>query len=130
MSDDQAAPAPAAHRSSTIAHLNDVLRQNLTQPGHNRVVMTIGVQELIGDVSLFRNFRAQAELLRSIRDYDAFGPDVDPHGERDFGRFAFRGVALYWKIDYYDRALDFGSPDPADPDVTARVLTILLTSEY
>ena len=31
---------------------------------------------------------------------------------------------------YYDRALDFGSPDPADPDVTARVLTILLTSEY
>lgn len=130
MSDNQAAPAPAAHRTSTIAHLNDALRQHLTQPGHNRVVMTIGVQELIGDVSLFRNFRAQAELLRSIRDYDAFGPDVDPHGEHDFGRFEFRGAALYWKIDYYDRALDFGSPDPADPDVTARVLTILLTSEY
>ena len=105
MSDNQAAPAPAAHRTSTIAHLNDALRQHLPQPGHNRVVMTIGVQELIGDVSLFRNFRAQAELLRSIRDYDAFGPDVDPHGEHDFGRFEFRGAALYWKIDLYDPGL-------------------------
>lgn len=130
MTDRQASPAPAPDHTAAIAHLNDSLRQNLTQPGHNRVVMTLGIRELIGDVSLFRNFHAQAELLRAIRDYDDFGPDVNPHGERDFGRFEFRGAALYWKIDYYDRALEFGSPDPADPDVTARVLTILLTSEY
>ncbi|RUN75425.1 DUF3768 domain-containing protein [Sphingomonas sp. TF3] len=130
MPDRNASPAPASDRIATIARLNDALRQNLTQPGHNRVVMTIGVQELIGDVSLFRNFHAQAELLRAIRDYDDFGPDVDPHGERDFGRFEFRGAALYWKIDYYDRTLDFGSSDPADPEMTTRVLTILLTHEY
>ena len=130
MPDQNASPAPASDRIATIARLNDALRQNLTQPGHNRVVMTIGVQELIGDVSLFRNFHAQAELLRAIRDSDDFGPDVDPHVERDFGRFEFRDAALYWKIDYYDRTLDFGSPDPADSQVTTRVLTILLTSEY
>jgi hypothetical protein len=130
MSEDQAAPAPAPDRTQTIAQLNDALRQHLTQPGHNRVVMTIGVQDLIGDVSLFRNFHAQAELLRNIREFYAFGPDVDPHGERDFGRFEFRDAALYWKIDYYDRALEYGSLDPANPDVTTRVLTILLSSEY
>lgn len=130
MSDHHAAPAPVPDRTAAIATLNDALRQNLTQPGSNRVVMTLGVQDLIGDVSLFRNFHAQAELLRSIRDYDAFGPDVDPHGERDFGRFEFRSAALYWKIDYYDRALEYGSPDPSDPALTTRVLTILLTSEY
>ncbi len=130
MSDRPISLAPAMDRISTIATLNDALRQNLTQPGHNRVVMTLGVQDLIGDVSLFRNFHARAELLRAIRDYDQFGVDVDPHGERDFGRFTFRDAALYWKIDYYDRALDFGSPDPADPQVTTRVVTILLTSEY
>ena len=28
-------------------------------------------------------------------------------------------------IDYYDRSLEFHSPDPADPSVTIRVLTIM-----
>ena len=33
---------------------------------------------------------------------------------------------MFWKVDCYDRALRFASPDPADPAVTARVLTIML----
>ena len=130
MTDQKACPAPALDRTATTAQLNDSLRQNLIHPGHNRVVMTRSVQELIGDISLFRNYQARAELLRAICDYDAFGPDMNPHGERDFGRFEFCRAALYWKIDYYDRALEYGSSDPADPDVTTRVLTILLSSEY
>ena len=130
MSPHQTAPAPAPDRTATIAALNDHLRMHLTEPGHNRVMMTAGVQASIGDVSLFRNFHARAELLRAIRDHEDFGPDVNPHGERDFGCIEFRGEALYWKVDYYDRAPEFGSPDPADPNVTTRVLTILLTSEY
>jgi len=102
MTDQKACPAPALDRTATTAQLNDSLRQNLIHPGHNRVVMTRGVQELIGDISLFRNFQARAELLRAICDYDAFGPDMNPHGERDFGRFEFCGAALYWKIDLYE----------------------------
>src|SRR3546814_1441204 len=82
--------------------------------------MTAGVADLIGDTILFRGFQRRAELLRTVRDYDAFGPNVDPHGERDFGRFEFAGETLYWKIDYYDRALTYGSTDPTDPDVTTR----------
>mgnify|MGYP000564937011 CR=1 FL=1 len=38
--------------------------------------------------------------------------------------------AYYWKIDYYDRNLEFHSPDAADPVVTVRVLTIIRVDEY
>jgi len=37
---------------------------------------------------------------------------------------------IWFKIDLYDKDLQYGSPDPADPDVTTRVMTILLPSEY
>jgi len=32
--------------------------------------------------------------------------------------------------DAYDQNFEYGSPNPADPTVTNRVLTILLASEY
>jgi Protein of unknown function (DUF3768) len=40
------------------------------------------------------------------------------------------GVRCFWKIDYYDRATEMGSPDSADPAVPTRVLTIMLADEY
>jgi hypothetical protein len=33
-------------------------------------------------------------------------------------------------IDYYDRELSMHSPDPADPSITQRVITIMLAEEY
>lgn len=45
----------------------------------------------------------------------------DPHGEHDFGSFRYGGQLIYWKIDYYDKALQWGSPDLAEPAVTTRV---------
>ena len=50
--------------------------------------------------------------------------------EHDFGSVEFAGEKCFWKIDYYNKALDAGSEDPADPAQTTRVLTIMLTSEY
>jgi hypothetical protein len=35
----------------------------------------------------------------------------------------------FWKIDYYDNALECGSPDPTNR-ATMRVLTILRADEY
>ena len=39
-------------------------------------------------------------------------------------------LSLLSKIDYYHRNLEFHSPDPADPVVTVRVLTIMCVEEY
>ena len=69
-------------------------------------------------------------LLRAIAAYDQFDDNNDPYGERDFGAFKLFDARLFWKIDYFDRNLEFGSDDPADPAVTVRVLTIMLEREY
>ena len=34
------------------------------------------------------------------------------------------------KIDYYDQNLSMHSPDPPDPAITQRVITIMLAEEY
>ena len=65
-----------------------------------------------------------------VRDFDAFDADNDPHAEHDFGDVASGEVRAFWTIDAYDRALTFASPDPTDPAVTVRVLTIMLAEEY
>jgi hypothetical protein len=69
-------------------------------------------------------------ILTRVAAFDAFSEDNDPHGEHDFGSFEQNGDAIFWKIDYYDKSLQAGSPDPADPAVTTRVLTIMLAEEY
>ena len=70
------------------------------------------------------------ELLAKLAAYDSFDVDNDPHGERDFGDIEIAGTTALWKIDYYDPSLTYGSDDPADPDKTQRVLTVMLPEEY
>ncbi|MEG3162743.1 DUF3768 domain-containing protein [Sphingomonas sp. LB2R24] len=129
MAEQTPQPDRATGGASAIASLNDWLRDNIHAPGRNRVVMTRGVAELIGDVSMFRNFRKRADLLRAVRAYDSFDRSIDPYGERDMGRFEFEGTDCYWKIDYYNLDLSAGSEDPADPFVTVRILTIMRVDE-
>jgi hypothetical protein len=62
--------------------------------------------------------------------FDDFCTANDPHDEHDFGAFEFEGARIMFKIDYYDNDLNFHSPNPADPAVTERVLTIMLAEEY
>ncbi|HEX8167177.1 MAG TPA: DUF3768 domain-containing protein [Beijerinckiaceae bacterium] len=71
-----------------------------------------------------------AAALERVRTFEDFGLDNDPHGEHDFGSFQLEGETFFFKIDYYDRDLRFGSEDPGDPDKTTRVLTIMLAEEY
>ena len=68
--------------------------------------------------------------LKKMREFDAFTEDNDPHHEHDFGRLEVLGEHLFWKIDYYDRELEYGSEDPADPSKTTRVLTLMLPTDY
>ena len=72
----------------------------------------------------------QELILAKVRNFSQFTPDNDPYGEHDFGAFDHGGERIFWKIDYYDIELEHGSPDPADPEVTTRVLTILLADEW
>ena len=51
-------------------------------------------------------------------------------GEHDFGSFEIGEQRFFWKIDYYDLSLCYGSNDPAEPTLTKRVLTIMLAEEY
>lgn len=107
-------------RTKRIKRLNDALRRGEFE--HGSVVITQGVQAL--------GQEALAEISTTIAAFDSFTEDNDPHGEHDFGSVNINGEKLFWKVDYFDLALKYHSPDAANPAVTHRVLTIMLASEY
>jgi hypothetical protein len=107
-------------RTAKIRELNDAFRTAFA--GQGRVFVTAGIATLPPD--------EQVEIMRRVHAFVAFTPDNDPRGEHDFGSFEHAGKTIFWKIDCYDRDLKFGSPDAADPNVTTRVLTVLLAEEY
>jgi hypothetical protein len=104
---------------TTIRELNDQLRQSLRG---GVLVMTAGVIAL--------GHARQLKILEAIAKFDTFDEGNDPYGEHDFGALEVEGERLFFKIDYYDQSLSAHSPDPADPSVTKRVLTIMLADEY
>lgn len=101
-----------------IRAANDALR---TQQRGGRLFITDGVCRLDALVPA---------IVAAVAAFDEFTPDSDPYSEHDFGALTVLGNRVLWKIDYYDRTLTAGSPDPADESVTSRVLTIMLASEY
>lgn len=72
----------------------------------------------------------QSTIREKVELFNDFNKENDPYGEHDFGAIVHNGEEIYWKIDYYDPELKYGSEDPADPKQTSRVLTIMLANEY
>jgi hypothetical protein len=103
----------------SIRALNDELRQNFAE---GLAVMTPGIAALGAE--------AVARIVKTIAVFDDFCHANDPHQEHDFGAFDADGHRVFFKIDYYDESLKHHSPDPADPSVTKRVITIMLAGEY
>lgn len=107
-------------KAQKIAELNDRLRQ--TGLG-GRTLITEGIQALSDE--------DRAAVMQAVRTFDAFNPDNDPNKEHDFALVECpNGIRVFFKLDYYDKAMEFGSEDPADPAKTNRVLTIMLPNEY
>lgn len=123
-------------RADAIRVLNDAAR---AVPGVTcRANITIGVQSL--------SETDRIAVLRNVVGFSKLDGDNDPHGERDFGTIYKLAsgdwtqnrptdsndiaVTVFWKIDYYDNRLEYGSEAPWDASKTTRVLTIMLASEY
>lgn len=106
--------------SNRIRDLNDAMRR--AGPTCGRWMMTQGV---MAEGPVFMLLATKA-----VQTFSDFTPDNDPYGERDFGAFDLAGQRMFWKIDYYDRDLRYGSNDASNPSITTRVLTIMLASEY
>jgi hypothetical protein len=106
-------------RRARIRELNDQFRSG----GIDGMIVITGAVKELGDQALL-------EIAMAVQTYTKFDGGNDPNLEHDFGSIQHGHHTLFWKIDYYDRQLEFGSPDPADPAVTTRVLTIMLASEY
>jgi hypothetical protein len=114
-SDDVTTP----DRLKRIRELNDGLRRTFSG---GKVMLSASVSELPAMVT--------AGALLQVRGFDAFDEDNDPHGEHDFGSFDLCQRTFFWKIDYYDKTLGFGSEDPAEPEKTTRILTLMLAEDY
>lgn len=106
--------------SERIAKLNDLCRWGMGVLG--QWVQTAGINALSPE--------EQSAIQEKVEKFDDFTPENNPWGERDFGAFEHNGKRIVWKIDYYAPDLLHGSEEPANADVTVRVLTIMLASEY
>jgi hypothetical protein len=105
--------------SSRIRALNDEFRRSLNG---GTAVITSGIAALGSDTV--------ASIVEAVAVFDGFCDSNDPHEEHDFGSLEVDGHTVFFKIDYYDQALCGHSPDPADPAVTERVITLMLAEEY
>ena len=111
-------------RTAETARLNDLAR---TEPQRVNAAwyMTEGVSALVAEAET-----RGAELVRAIAGFTDFDAGNDPFGERDFGAMTLWGRRLYWKIDYLHPEREEHSPAKWSAELTRRVLTIMLSSEY
>ena len=105
--------------AARIAELNDAARTSFIGA---RIVITKGIAAM-DDLD---------RLYAKVRAFNDFTERNDPYGEHDFGavEHAEDNQLVFWKFDYWDLDLAAHSPDPSDPAVTCRVLTIMLAEEY
>jgi hypothetical protein len=106
-------------RTAKIRALNDLLRTTFSG---GVVTITAGIDALPDYVKRL--------ILQGAREFSEFDNENDVWEEGDFGAVEVNGYRAFFKLEYYDRSMECGSPDPADPSVTTRVLTIMLSDEY
>jgi hypothetical protein len=108
-------------RTARIRALNDKFRTTWDRT-LGRFVITPGINGM--------EDAAKSEAFVRVITFSDFNSDNDPRGEHDFGNFQVGEKRIFWKIDYYDPTLQYGSEDPTDPGKTTRVLSIMFAEEY
>lgn len=119
-----------------IRRLNDAARE---RPGIASIANVTAGFHALPDADRFA-------ALAAIVSFSKFDGNNDPCGEHDFGavyRLPSGGwtqdrpnddnaiaETVFWKVDYYDSTLTYGSEEPWDDRQTKRVLTIMLAGEY
>ena len=113
-----------AAQNALIAEQNDRFRRLFGHDTEIRgvVLITSGVAARGDDFA--------AQVAAQVIAFDDFNEDNDPWGDHSFGIVEVEGEKVYWKIDLYDAAFEYGAEMPADPATTRRVLTMLLPTEY
>ena len=116
---NMARAAELNERQARIRELNDTFRASMFG---GRWVITSGVKSL--------GSSAVGDIVAAVRSFNSFDYANDRYHEHDFGCIEWGGSRIFFKIDCYDKNLEFGSLDPTDRGVTTRVITIMLASEY
>ncbi|MBR1601080.1 MAG: DUF3768 domain-containing protein [Alphaproteobacteria bacterium] len=104
---------------SDIATLNDNFRKSFIG---GEVLLSAGIAAMSSE--------DKANIVSMVQNFNDFTEDNNVYGENDFGSFDYKGEKILWKIDYYDLNHKYMSEDPANPDITNRVLTIMTVYEY
>lgn len=109
-----------------IAELNSRCRHGLDRQA--RIVITANcLNTLAAGDDPEKRILAQIKVRLALQNWQ---PPANDDGEHDFGILVVDDTKLFFKIDYYDRDLEHGSEDPANPEVTTRVLTVMLPDDY
>ncbi len=92
---------------------------------------SLGVWSTTPKVRALPEARKQA-LFRAVQSVDNFvkSPPVNLSAEHDTGIVTQDDTDYLWEIDYCNKSLTAKSPNPADPDCTARILTLMRVDEY
>ena len=104
---------------SDIATLNDNFRRSFI---NGEVLLSAGIAAMSSE--------DKANIVSLVQNFDNFTPDNNPYSENDFGSFDYKGEKILWKIDYYDLNNQYHSENPANPDITNRILTIMTVFEW
>jgi hypothetical protein len=119
--------ASDAERTVETARLNDLARA-APKTVNATWLATGGVAALIAEA--VNGEDRGVELATRLARFTDFDEGDDPYSERDFGAFELWGERLFWKIDYYHPERDEHSPVKWSAELTRRVVTIMLASEY
>lgn len=116
--------ASADARLAAIVRLNDRCRQGIDRTA--RIMVTRACLGTFASGDSAMEIVVQSRLFAAVRRHVFTDADA---AERDRGNFEFEGTTVYFKIDYYDAALEYGSEDPGDASKTRRVLTIMIRED-